>query len=244
MKTKPRVLIVLVLLVAPSLFSAEFHVSPSGTEANDGSSAKPFRSIQAVADLARPGDVITVHEGVYRERINPPRTTPYLEPHSIKVAGYHANKPGDDRFYHNIFAGRLANRNRLFTNHIGEYVDASLPVFFEGNLYFRGAAPHALDTSPSLFHEVWPDLTLVQKADGVYFEWISEPEWLATKRRLVTSELLGVAGVSAARFEQADGSPIRVDTDYFRESRNQQNPAPGPFEGPSGRVPLRLWPLR
>ena len=35
--------------------------------------AAPFRTIQAAADRAQPGDVITVHEGIYRERINPPR---------------------------------------------------------------------------------------------------------------------------------------------------------------------------
>ena len=34
---------------------------------------RPFRTIQRAAELAQPGDVITVHEGVYRERINPPR---------------------------------------------------------------------------------------------------------------------------------------------------------------------------
>ena len=32
-----------------------------------------FRTIQQAADLAQPGDVITVHKGVYRERISPPR---------------------------------------------------------------------------------------------------------------------------------------------------------------------------
>ncbi len=32
-----------------------------------------LRTIQHAADLAQPGDVITVHEGIYRERINPPR---------------------------------------------------------------------------------------------------------------------------------------------------------------------------
>src|SRR6185369_196819 len=38
----------------------------------------PLRNIQHAAELAQPGDVITVHQGVYRERINPPRggTTP------------------------------------------------------------------------------------------------------------------------------------------------------------------------
>lgn len=51
----------------------EFHVSPSGHDCNQGSVAAPMKTIQAAAEQAMPGDTITVHEGVYRERINPPR---------------------------------------------------------------------------------------------------------------------------------------------------------------------------
>src|ERR1035438_8152394 len=51
----------------------EYHVSPQGNDANDGSSSRMLRTISAAAFQAQPGDVITVHEGVYHERINPPR---------------------------------------------------------------------------------------------------------------------------------------------------------------------------
>ena len=61
------------LLLGSTLLAAEYHVSPSGDNANQGTRARPFRTIQRAADLAQPGDVITVHGGVYRERINPPR---------------------------------------------------------------------------------------------------------------------------------------------------------------------------
>jgi len=50
-----------------------FHVSISGNDANSGTEAAPFRTIQHAADLAQPGDVISVHEGIYRERVSPPR---------------------------------------------------------------------------------------------------------------------------------------------------------------------------
>jgi len=40
---------------------------------NDGSQSKPFKTISAAAQIAQPGDLITVHEGTYRERVNPPR---------------------------------------------------------------------------------------------------------------------------------------------------------------------------
>lgn len=51
----------------------EYHVSTAGDDANNGSPSKPFKTIAAAARAARPGDVITVHEGIYRERVNPPR---------------------------------------------------------------------------------------------------------------------------------------------------------------------------
>jgi hypothetical protein len=51
----------------------EYHVSSAGDDTNIGTASQPLRTIQAAANLAQPGDVITVHEGVYRERINPPR---------------------------------------------------------------------------------------------------------------------------------------------------------------------------
>jgi len=51
----------------------EYHVSITGLDGNPGSKSKPFKTVSAAAQIAQPGDTITVHEGVYRERINPPR---------------------------------------------------------------------------------------------------------------------------------------------------------------------------
>ena len=53
--------------------AAEFHVATNGSDSNFGTRKSPLRTIQHAADLAQPGDIITVHEGVYRERITPPR---------------------------------------------------------------------------------------------------------------------------------------------------------------------------
>ncbi len=59
----------------PSLAAArEFHVSAlRGDDGNDGSPSRPLKTISAAARLAQPGDVITVHEGTYREKVSPPR---------------------------------------------------------------------------------------------------------------------------------------------------------------------------
>jgi len=50
-----------------------YHVSVNGNDKNNGTAAKPFKTIMAAAKAAMPGDIVTVHAGVYRESINPPR---------------------------------------------------------------------------------------------------------------------------------------------------------------------------
>lgn len=59
------------LLSAGSLWAKEYHVSPDGNDAAKGTAEAPFRTINHAAQLALPGDTVTVHDGVYREWINP-----------------------------------------------------------------------------------------------------------------------------------------------------------------------------
>lgn len=51
----------------------EFHVAKSGSDTAAGTAADPLLSIGAAAELAKPGDTVVVHAGVYREWVNPPR---------------------------------------------------------------------------------------------------------------------------------------------------------------------------
>ena len=53
--------------------ASTIHVATTGDDANPGSDAAPFRTIQRAATAAMPGDTIAVHAGTYRERISPPR---------------------------------------------------------------------------------------------------------------------------------------------------------------------------
>jgi len=61
------------LSLASAGFATEYHVALTGNDGNDGSTTKPLRTIQHAADLSHPGDIVTVHAGIYRERVNPPR---------------------------------------------------------------------------------------------------------------------------------------------------------------------------
>ena len=49
----------------------EYHVAKNGSNRNPGTADAPFLTIQCAAELARAGDRVVVHEGVYREWVRP-----------------------------------------------------------------------------------------------------------------------------------------------------------------------------
>ncbi|EIQ01217.1 Glycosyl hydrolase catalytic core [Opitutaceae bacterium TAV1] len=49
------------------------NANPLAADTNDGDPARPFRTINAAAQLARAGDTVFVHAGVYREHVAPVR---------------------------------------------------------------------------------------------------------------------------------------------------------------------------
>ena len=49
----------------------EYHVKPTGSDAACGDAEHPFATISKAAQMASPGDTVIVHEGVYREQVDP-----------------------------------------------------------------------------------------------------------------------------------------------------------------------------
>ena len=88
-----------------------------------------------------------------------------------------------------------------------------------------------------------PRLKLSKKPDGWYLEITLDKIWAEkAKRPLVTTDLLGKALTSDLPFENPDGTPLRIDTDYFGKARDRDNPFPGPFENGDTRPrTIKLW---
>ena len=73
MKNLSSCLLICVALFSTTVSGKEYHVSVNGNDTNKGTQTRPFRTINHAAQLALPGDTITVHTGEYREWVNPAR---------------------------------------------------------------------------------------------------------------------------------------------------------------------------
>lgn len=59
--------------ISIQLSAIEYHVSVKGNDLHSGSEKQPLKTISAAVAKAFPGDTVTVHNGTYREWVNPLR---------------------------------------------------------------------------------------------------------------------------------------------------------------------------
>jgi len=165
------------------------------------------------------------------------RETPWLVPHSTELGETRNVEQGDDRLMNNIFAE---------SHGLSAYDDAALPITAEGNLYLAGAIPAKREGNPEppTKDALIPEVEV--RGDEVYLHLHLDLGTLPTANRtLVTSQRLGRTEVSGLPFEGVDGSSLVLDTDYFGDSHNPDDPVPGPFAATGhGNVPMRVWPMR
>lgn len=191
------------------------------------------------------------------------RLIPYLKPHSTFVATLHDNPGGDIQFINNLFVNG---------GDASQYSKTLLPVVFDGNVYTKGSVraigikdqkrfgemnknakeqmknykeQDATERNAVIKDDFDASVSLSQKSQEMYLEIIFDKNWLAQKRKLVTTELLGKAIIPNLPFENADGSEVMIHTDYFGKKRNAANPSPGPFEViKSGKQTIKVWPKK
>ena len=164
------------------------------------------------------------------------RETPFHKAHSTEVAGLRNIEGGDDRFHNNIFVNR---------NGLAEYDKAAMPVQMSGNVFLKGATPAKHEQDPLVRADFDAGIKLVEDKDAVYLHITMDEAWGAEKRcKIVTTDLLGRAKTPDLPYMHPDDTPIRIDTDYLGEKRDETNPFPGPFELPEGgEQVLRIWPI-
>jgi len=65
--------IAVLTLVVSAAPAREIHVSTTGSDSHSGSQSTPYLTINRAAQVAQPGDAVTVHAGTYREWVTPVR---------------------------------------------------------------------------------------------------------------------------------------------------------------------------
>ncbi len=181
------------------------------------------------------------------------RFTPYHFPHSTQVAGLMTILGGDDRFYNNIFTGNqsglqayndypLESDPWLKAKSVDDYAKIQLPVFIGSNLYLDGATPYKKEKDAIVDSTFNPEISIEDNGDEVLLHIATAGIFNQMDCKMVTTKTLGYAFESEAPFENPDGSPLKLNADYFGKRRNETNLGVGPFENLKlGKNILSVW---
>jgi alpha-N-arabinofuranosidase len=189
------------------------------------------------------GKIVTTEE--------PTRQTPYHPAHRTVVAGLSAIKGGDNRYYNNLFVGTGGSpgevakddkRHRRVSGYgLWVYDLREYPLHTGGNAIYHHAQAYARETNHVVQAELDPKVKLVEQGGQFILRLTLGPELKQAATTLVTTRLLGRARIPGLPYEDADGSSLKISTDYFGKKRSQTNPSAGPFEAPgSGALSLRV----
>lgn len=189
--------------------------------------------------------VATVHNlftGRIAHWVDGGRYTPYHLPHDTWVAGLITFFGGDHRFYNNIFAANKDVMKSKDPSGLARFNDSKLPVWIASNIYFNGATPYNREVNAIENKTFDPNVTIEEKGDEVYLHINVDDSFKKVKTQLVTSELLGKAIAPNAGFENPDGTPLKIDLDYFGNKRSETGPFVGPIEGlKEGKQIIKVW---
>ena len=164
------------------------------------------------------------------------RKTPYFSPHSLNDYKIGNIPDGEDRFYNNM----LVNSNM-------SVYDNRNPMWIEGNVLV-GKSIASLHEPNAIVDTLFnPNIKITEEADGWYLEMSVDHSWNSSRTRpLISTSQLPKAQHMGQAFENADGTPYAIDTDYFGNKRNLNNPSPGPIELKGTgiqRVKYKVWPV-
>ena len=164
------------------------------------------------------------------------RFTPYHFPHSTKVAGLKNTTNGKQWFYNNIFIAPPKGSPKLKVRAAKDkeyglvlFDRFSFGVRAEGNVYLGAAIPSKLDVNYIRLPDFDAGVELKKKDGKVVLSFKMPEDITKISGSVVTTSLIGKTKISELPIENADGTPLKVDTDYFGEKRKDGKTVPGPF---------------
>jgi len=177
------------------------------------------------------------------------RDTPFHPAHSTTIAGLTSIQGGDNRFFNNIFVGsgeastsapadKRKQRGHASGHGLWVYDECALPLQTGGNVYLNGARPHKDEADAVVVAGKVTPPRIVEESGQMKLQFAMPAELAQAATKIVTTKLLGRAHVPNLPYEDADGSRLKVNTDFFGKRRDS-TPTPGPFETPvSGLIYL------
>ncbi len=188
------------------------------------------------------------------------RFTPYHLPHSTSIAGLSTIVAGDDRYYNNILIGTgtvvqptnnegyglslFDTPDPLPQNQAENHLNllSKWPVYIDGNVYYWGAIPYSKETNFIDNQYFNPQMKVIEEGDNVYLVFAIDETFKKLRTKLISTDVLGKSKVSKQQYENPDGSPIILDTDYLGNKRTETNPAAGPFvNSDTSPLKIKVW---
>ncbi len=181
------------------------------------------------------------------------RSTPYHEAHSTALAGLTQIRGGDSKFFNNILIGNgeipddIPNGDDKHFNGLRGfgtwmYNVREYPLTIGGNAYFHGAQPYYEEARPLVLNDHAPKAEIVEEGEKVFLRINLGNNLKQAVTSQVTTKRLGQARVPRLGYENVDGSPLVIDTDFFGNKRSETDPTTGPFENPGqGSLKIRVW---
>lgn len=194
------------------------------------------------------------------------RSTPYHFPHSTEVAGTALVFSGDDRLYQNIFIGGAPvyteesvhgtkGYDEFDLISMEEYVEkitsagngdhemfdtVKQPVYINQNGYLNGAKAFCREDI-NFMSDADPEAKIVKEGDETYLEINVEKGLLDIPTRILDTRMLDMVRIVEAPYEDPDGNPIVLDSDYLGCKRDSA-PAAGPIQGlKEGYNKIKIW---
>jgi hypothetical protein len=186
------------------------------------------------------------------------RYTPYQLPHSTDIAGISTLSMGDDRYFNNIFVGNSQEIMKKFKKEYGlsTYDDSIhvawlnnrpkrpilLPFYINNNVYYNGAERYKNEKDFVEQPKYNPNLKFTKDSHSIYLRFTFDESFYNFKAPLVTTSSLGKTKLSKEGYENPDGTPLTIDTDFFGNKRSAENSVAGPFSNLNkGEVVLKVW---
>ncbi len=130
--------------------------------------------------------------------------------------------------------------SQITNNHI--YDHAPDPMQVDGNIYLHGALHFEGEKNYVERTDLNPGIQLIEEDSQVVLLMTIENFSKNYKNKFVTTALLDKVKIPDCVYENPDGTPVKIDTDYFGHKRNESDPSAGPCEHiRSGKIKLAVW---